>query len=145
MVNSIQSQGRFLLCSDKYFITLPKSKTGRKKKDEGDKKKPQLLPFLLPSGWKVKGLHCVLKQLTSMKMSSPSCFSLLVYHHRVKNHPSIERLDAYLRVFKRSYEAFCACWIFSQSQVDKVKSGLMKRDASLIAAISGTEVDVASI
>lgn len=34
---------------------------------------------------------------------------------------------------------------FLQSQADKVKSRLMKRDASLIAAISGTEVEVASI
>lgn len=35
---------------------------------------------------------------------------------------------------------------FSRSlRLTKSKSGLMKRDASLIAAISGTEVDVASI
>lgn len=48
-------------------------------------------------------------------------------------------------IILRFYKAFCSQWFLLQSQVDEVQSCLMKRDASLIAAISGAEVEVASI
>lgn len=38
MVNSIQSPGRSLLCSDKYFIILPKSKNRRRRRETGAEK-----------------------------------------------------------------------------------------------------------
>lgn len=89
MVNSIQSRGRFLLCSDKYFITLPKSKTdngGRKKED----KKEQLLPFLLLHVRRRKILSRFPQTVDVDETIVLFCFSLLLFTiiGRMRNHPS---------------------------------------------------------
>lgn len=51
----------------------------------------------------------------------------------------------YIKVLWWFIKVFPIQGTVSQSQVDRVKSFLMKRDASLIAVLSGAEVEEASI